>query len=128
MYKVNQKISALPRVVGILPFQTRLLILKTFIESQFLYCPLVWMFCSRTMNRKINHIHERALKLVYRDYSSTFAELLKMDHSLSFHHRNIHQVAIEMYEVKNGLSHPSMSEVFGHIGKGKETEQGNNLL
>ena len=41
--KVNQKISALARIVGILPFQKRHLILKTFIESQFSYCPLIWM-------------------------------------------------------------------------------------
>ena len=61
--KVNQKVSALARIVRILPFQKRRLILKTFIESQFSYCPLVWVFCSRTMNKKINHIHESALRL-----------------------------------------------------------------
>ena len=125
--KVNQKVSALARIVGILPFQKRQIILKTFIESQFSYCPLIWMFCSRTMNRKINHIHERALRLVYRNYSSTFEELLKMDNSLSFHHRNIHQVAIEMYKVKTELSPPFMSEVFRYIGKGKETRAGDKF-
>ena len=125
--KVNQKVSALARVVGILPFHKRHLILKTFIESQFSYCPLVWMFCSRSMNRKINRIHERALRLVYQDYTSTFEQLLKTDDSLSFHHRNIHQVAIEMYKVKNGLSPPFMSEIWHHIGKGRETRTGDKF-
>ena len=96
--KVNQKVSALARIANILPFPKRRIILKSFIESQFSYCPLVWMFCSRTMNRKINQIHERALRLVYQDYSSTFEELLKKDNSLTFHHRNIHQVALEMFK------------------------------
>ena len=85
--KVNQKVSALARIANILPFQKRRIILKTFIESQFSYCPLVWMFCSRTMNKKVNHIHERALRLVYQDYSSTFDGLLKKDNSLSFQKR-----------------------------------------
>ena len=80
--KVNQKVSALARIVPFLPFPKRHLIMKTFIESQFTYCPLVWMFCSRAMDRKINHIHERALRLVYQDYDSTFDELLKKDNSL----------------------------------------------
>ena len=62
--KVGQKVSALARVARLLPFHKRRLILKTFIESQFSYCPLVWMFCSRKINRKINYIHERALRLV----------------------------------------------------------------
>ena len=88
--------------------------MNTFIESQFSYCPLVWMFCSRKLNRKINHIHERALRLVYDDYTSTFEELLKKDESLVFHHRNIHQLAIEMYKVKNKLSPIFMQELFTH--------------
>ena len=37
--KVGQKISALSRVAALLPFHKRNLILKTFIESQFSYCP-----------------------------------------------------------------------------------------
>ena len=113
--KANQKVSALARVVRILPFQKRRLILKTFIESQFSYCPLVWMFCSRKMNDKINHIHERALRLVYQDYSASFDDLLRKDCSLTFHHRNIHQVAIEMFKVKHDLSPPFMKEIFTHI-------------
>ena len=96
--------------------------MKTFIESQFSYCPLVWMFCSRTLNRKINQIHERALRLVYQDYASTFKELLDKDKSLCFHHRNIHQVAIEMYKVKNGLSPPFMKDIFCEISR--ETRSG----
>ena len=67
--KVGQKVTALARIVNLLPFHKRRIILKTFIESQFSYCPLVWMFCSREMNMKINHIHERALRLVYFDYN-----------------------------------------------------------
>ena len=72
------------------------------------------MFCSRKLNRKINYIHERALRLVYNDYTSTFEELLKEDKSLIFHHRNIHQLAIEMYKVKNKLSPIFMQELFTH--------------
>ena len=70
------------------------------------------MFCSRTLNGKINQIHERSLRLVYQDYTSTFEELLVKDNSLCFHHRNIHQVAIEMYKVKNDLSPPFMKDIF----------------
>ena len=62
---------------------------RSFIESQFSYCPLIWMFCSRIMNTKINQIHERALRLVYEDYSTPFKEILVRIRSVSIHHRNI---------------------------------------
>ena len=115
--KVNQKVSALARIVHFLPFSKRYLIMKTFIESQFSYCPLVWMFCSRTMNSKINRIHERALRLVYQDYDSTLEELLCKDKSLCFHHRNIHQVAIEMYKVKHELSPSFIQDIFCAVNR-----------
>ena len=110
--KVSQKVTALARIVKFLPFHRKRLLLKTFIESQFSYCPLVWMFCTRQMNRKINHIHERALRMVYDDCTSSFNELLKKDKTISIHQRNIHCVAIEMYKAKNDLSPLFMKEIF----------------
>ena len=113
--KASQKVTVLARIVKLLPFHKRRIILKTFIESQFSYCPLVWMFCSKYMNDKINHIHERGLRLIYNDYTTSFNELLKKDKSISIHHRNIHNVAIEMYKAKNELSPPFMKEIFDMI-------------
>ena len=28
-------------------------------ESEFCYCPLIWIFRSRGFSHKINHLHER---------------------------------------------------------------------
>ena len=64
------------------------------------------------MNRRINHLHERALRLVYNDYEITFSELLKKDGSITIHYRNIHQVAIEMYKMQNRLSPVIMNTLF----------------
>ena len=69
--KASVKVTVLARLVKLVPFKKKKLLMKSFIESQFSYCPLIWMFCSRGMNRKINHIHERALRLVYQDYTIT---------------------------------------------------------
>ena len=125
--KVSRKVSALARVSRLLPFHRRREILKAFIESQFSHCPLVWMFCTRKMNRKINHVHERALRLVYNDYQSNFEELLTRDKSVSIHHRNIQQVAIELYKVKNDLSPPFMKGIFKNIGTGRKTRMGDKF-
>ena len=40
----------------------------SFIEAQFKYCPITWIFYSRSCNNKINKLQERALRLVYDDY------------------------------------------------------------
>ena len=76
--------------------------MKAFVESQF--CPFTWMFHSRKSNNKINNLHERALRIVYDDYISSFNELLDKDGSFSVHHNNIQTLAIEIYKVMHNLS------------------------
>ena len=74
----------------------RQIIMKAFIESQFEYCALIWMFHGRGLNDKINRIHERALRITEDDKSSSYRELLTKDRSVTIHHRNIRALIIEM--------------------------------
>ena len=100
------------RVCNILNQEPRRTLMKAFIESQFGYCSLIWIFCGRNLNNRINHLHERLLRIVYNDYESSFQELLELDNSVSIHHRNIRLLAIELFKVKYFLSNQIMSELF----------------
>ena len=40
---------------------------EVIIESQFSCCPLTWMFHGTGVNNKINHLHGRSLRIVYKD-------------------------------------------------------------
>ena len=55
--------------------------MNSFFNSQFSYCPLIWMFHSRIINNKINRLHERCMRLIYGDKTSSFEELLEQDKS-----------------------------------------------
>ena len=99
--KVSKKLHALARISKYMSQEKLTIRLKAFIESQFNYCPLVWMFHCRTLNNRINKLHERALRLVYKNSTLTFEQLLEMDNSFTIHHRNIQKLAIEIYKVIN---------------------------
>ena len=86
--------------------------MKAFIASKFGHCPLVWMFHSRKLNRQLNKLHERALRIVYQDYASSFTELLEKDNSATIRNRNIHLLATELFKVKNGLPPPFINKIF----------------
>ena len=90
------------------------IIMKSFIESQFRYCPLIWMFHIRGLNNKINRIHEKALRITY-DKSSSCGELVTKDRSVTIHHINITAFAIEIYKVMQRISPPLLNEVFCHV-------------
>ena len=92
--------------------ERRRTLMKCFIESQSGYCRLVWMFCGRKTNNRINHLHERTLRIVYNDNQLSFENLLRKDRSVSINHRNIRSFAIEIYKIKNNMSTPIMSELF----------------
>ena len=83
-----QKLNVLVRLGPFMNVDKEIMLMKAFLESQFGYCPLVWMFHSRGLN-KISRIHKRALRTTYNDKSSSFQKLLEKDNSATTHHRNI---------------------------------------
>ena len=115
--KVSQKLHALARVSRYIDQEKLRLILKAFIESQFSYCSLIWMFHCRSLNNKINKLHERALRLVYKDKNLSFRELLEKDNSFTTHERNLQKLAIEMYKVINNESPTFMQAIFPTVEK-----------
>ena len=102
--KANRKLSVLLKLSKFLCLDKWRTLFKSFIEAQFKYCPLIWMFCSRNSNKKINRLHERALRLAYEDYSSSFETLLERDSSFTIYHQNIQIMLIEIYKSLNKAS------------------------
>ena len=50
---------------------------KSMLKFQFNYCLLVWIFCSRQSNNLINKVHERELRLTYKDEAKDFQQILR---------------------------------------------------
>ena len=73
------------------------------------------MFCERSSNTRINHLHKRTLRIIYNNNESTFEDLLKKYNSVSIHHKNNRLLGMQLYKVKNNLSTHLMSEIFNLI-------------
>jgi len=116
--KASKKLHALSRICHYMDLNKRRTIMKAFITSQFSYCPLVWMFHSRSCEHRINSLHERSLRLVYKDNPNlTFEELLIKDNSTTIHQRNLQLLATEIFKVKQGLSTGLTDELFQFVEK-----------
>ena len=96
--RANFKLMAMKRLRPYISEKKALLLAKTFICSQFNYCLLVWMFCDKYHNSKINKIQKKTLRNVFSDYSSTFEELLYKGNSHTVHVNNLQYLMIEYTE------------------------------
>ena len=106
--KASLKLNALARIVAFMNFSKNRIIMKSFLESQFEYCLLIWMFHSRGLNSRINRTDERALRITYNDKSTSNGEIHAKDKSVTIHHRNIRALTIVM----QGVSPRVLNQLF----------------
>ena len=95
----SRKLNALARIASYMGIHKWRTLMNALFKSQFNYCPLIWMCCNRSLNNKIDRLHERSLRIVHSDKISDFSELLEKDGSVSIRYQNIRQLAIGMFKV-----------------------------
>ena len=85
---------------------------NSFILSQFNYCCLVWIFCSKTLQNKINQIRKRALCIVYNEPNLNPDKLVELGNSTTIHIKNIITLLTEVYETTRGENPIFMNKIF----------------
>ena len=86
--KAGQKLSAQLRISLYLDQGKKVLLYKSVTKSQFNYCPLVWMFCSRQSTNLINRVLERGLRLTYRNENNKqFQQILRKENEPTIHQK-----------------------------------------
>ena len=84
--------------------------MEPFITSQFNQCSIVWMCNTRNCNNKVNRIHERAVRVVYQDFQSSFTGLHIKDNSFTIHQRNLYFLAMKILKIN--IFPEIMNEIF----------------
>ena len=106
----NNRLRALTRIKRFLSTEQTKYLSEAYIMSAFRYCPLIWMFCNKTLNNQINKIHKRTLRLVYEMEDANFEYLLLKNNSSNVYENNIHTLLTEIYKSINNLSPPIMKD------------------
>ena len=110
--KAKQKLSALARISKLTTPTERKKLINSFINSQFTYCPLIWMFSWKECYKRINKIHESSLRLILNGHESSFDSLLSPLNERTIHQHCINVLLTEVYKYLNGHSPNLMNEVF----------------
>ena len=98
--KASQKLHALARASSFMDPGKLLFLMNSFINAQFSYCPLMWMFQDRNLNAEVNEFLVGALRI---DTHGDYEALLKPVNAVSVHQHNLRYLMIEIYRTKNSL-------------------------
>ena len=70
------------------------------------------MFHEKKWNNKINKIHERALRIIHKDSTSNFEELLIKSNAVSVRQRNLQLLLTEIHKTVSNLNRSFMAVAF----------------
>lgn len=125
--KAAGQLNALGRLRQFLDTESKIAILRSFITSNFSYCPLVWHFCGRKSTIKMECILKRALRLALSDYASDYETLLAKANLVSLEIQRQRTLAIEIFKAKNGMSPQYLTDIFVTNKNSYNTRQKDNL-
>ena len=77
--------------------------------SNFNYCPLLWHFCGATYNSKLEKIQEKCLRIIYKDYESTYETLLETTNTTSLVVSRLHLILLKVYKSLHQLNAKCMN-------------------
>ena len=92
------KLHTLRRTRKCLTVEKAKLLTNVFINSQFNYAPLMWMFANKCSVDRILKIHKRTLQIVYDVYDKSYENLLNRSDDIPRHQRHQRYLAIEVYK------------------------------
>jgi hypothetical protein len=110
--KASSQLNTLKRFSNILGEKQKLRIFQTFILSNFNYCPVIWNFCSKSKSKLIEKIHERGLRYVYNDYSTSYSNLLIKSKRESMYNIRLKKIVIYVYKCLHRLTPPFLFDSF----------------
>ena len=86
--KAQYKLHALRRIRKFLTTEKAKILCNAFIDSQFNYAPLLWMFCRKTPYSKIKKFHHKTLKVIYES-NDIYDNILLQSNTVSVHQRHL---------------------------------------
>ena len=110
--KAAGQLNAICRMGKYVGENEKAVLIQSFVQANFNYCPLVWFFTSPESLRKIERIQERALRILSNDYENTIEYLLRKSGKTTFLIKQHKNLAIKIFKTLNNLNPDYMKDIF----------------
>ena len=100
--KTSRQVTALCRFGKNLSVERKLCLVKMFVLCNFTYGSISWHFCGTQNSNKLERILKRALRFVFRDYTSSYPELLDRAGVTTLAEGRLRTFMCELFKSRNG--------------------------
>ena len=104
--KASKQVNALSRLSKYLSYKSRFNVYNAFVRSNFTYCSSVYYKTGRTNERKLEKVHERAIRAVANDFTSPYSDVLSRCNVLMFYDQHEMIFIEHVFKVINGAAPP----------------------
>ena len=106
------ELNVLQILKSFIGFKEKKVLVQSFIFSNFEYCPLFWYFSSSKSLQNIEKLHERALRFLYSEHTSSYNDLLSRSNRCTMLISRQRALCIEIFKTFNKLNPPFMQKSF----------------
>jgi hypothetical protein len=110
--QAGKQINALKRIKHYLDRDSKKIIYNSYINSNFNFCSVVWMFSCKTQLEKIEKTNKRALRFVTNEGHLSYEEICTKEKQLTVYKRCVKNAAITMYKIRRGIAPQYLNEMF----------------
>ena len=102
--KPSNQLNVIRRIQKYMECKEKEVLLNSFALSNFNYCPLVWHFCCSKSLRKIGKMQERALRILFNNFTSDYNQLLNKSSEASMKVKRFRNFSLEVFKTLNHLN------------------------
>ena len=110
--QTSKQINALRRIRHYLTKESKMTIYNSYINSNFNYCSVVWMFSKKCNSDKLERTNKRALRFSTNKESSSYETICEEEKQLNVYRKCVKSTAIMMYKVRKGTAPSYVNELF----------------
>ena len=110
--RASYSIRCLYRIRDYIDTNQSKLLFSSFIQSNFIYAPIIWMFCGKSSSQAINSIYKRALRAISGHFHDSLEDLLKETGLISAHEFHLRLLLCEIYKTIHCINPIFMQNIF----------------
>lgn len=114
--QISGKVNSMLRLTKLLNSQTKLNLYHAFVLSGFSYCASIYHFCNVSDALKLEKLNQRAVRIVFNDYTTKYYDLLVLNDMLPLFLLREMEIVMCVFRVLHELYPPFKNNFFLYAG------------